>query len=62
MSKLFGKGFLLIIEMIVGVYRFVGKIPDFFVVFHFSDLNKEISNESNNVFDTDEHKIIRICS
>jgi hypothetical protein len=62
MSKLFGEGFLLDIKMIVRVNRFICKISDFFVVFHFSDLDKEVSDEINSVFDTDEHKVIRICS
>lgn len=62
MSELFGEGFLLGVEMVVGVDGFVGKISDFFVVFHFSDLNEEVSDESDDVFDTDEHEVIGVCS
>ena len=55
MSKLFGESFFLSVEMVVRVNGFVSEISDFFVVFHFSDLNEEVSNESDDVFDTDQH-------
>ena len=62
MAKLFGECFLLRIEMIVRVNGFVGKIPNFFVVFHFSDFNEEVSDEINNALDTDKHEVVRIGS
>jgi hypothetical protein len=55
MSELFGESFFLSVEMVVRVNGFVSEISDFFVVFHFSDLNEEVSNESDDVFDTDQH-------
>lgn len=54
-SEFFGEGFFLSIEMIVRVDRFVGKVSDFFVVFHFPDFDKEVADVRDDAFDADEH-------
>ena len=54
-SEFFGEGFFLSVEMIVRVDRFVGEVSDFFVVFHFSDFDKEVTDVRDDAFDADEH-------
>lgn len=48
--------------MIVRINRFVCKVSDFLIVFHLPDFNQEVAYEGNDIFNADEHEIVRISN